>query len=63
MKTIVIVLSLAVSGIAISSAYTSAQASRMNGKGGWCSSGANCMQDRYIAATKNSKTKSKKTGM
>ncbi len=62
MKTIAVVLSLVVSGIAISAAYTSAQASRMNGKGGWCSSGSNCMQDRYKASTAKA-AKSKKSGM
>jgi hypothetical protein len=40
-------LSLAVSGIAISAAYTSAQASKMNGKGSMCSEGSNCMSARY----------------
>ena len=48
MKTIAIVLSLAVSGIAISSAYNSAYADRMNGKA-TCGQSI-CMQDRYKAA-------------
>jgi hypothetical protein len=45
-KTIAVVLTLAISGIAISAAYTEAYASRMNGKGGWCSEGTNCMSGR-----------------
>jgi hypothetical protein len=64
MKTVVLVLSLAVSGIGISAAYTSAQAGRMNGKGMGCSTGTNCMQDRYNAATKKTNAaKPKKSGM
>jgi hypothetical protein len=51
MKTIAVVMSLAVSGIAVSGAYSSAFASRMNGKGSSCSEGSNCMSDRYKAAT------------
>jgi hypothetical protein len=52
-KTIAVVLTLAISGIAISAAYTDAYASRMNGKGGWCSEGTNCMSGRAkIAAAK-----------
>ena len=52
-KTIAVVLTLAISGIAISAAYTEAYASRMNGKGGWCSEGTNCMSGRAkIAAAK-----------
>ena len=51
MKTFAVILSLAISGIAISSAYSSAYASRMNGKGSMCSEGTNCMSDRYKAAT------------
>jgi hypothetical protein len=54
MKTIAVILSLAISGIAISSVYTSAYASRMNGKGGWCSEGTNCMSARYKMTTKKS---------
>jgi hypothetical protein len=37
---------------------TEASASKMNGKGSQCSTGANCMQDRYYAAKrKEAKTK------
>ena len=46
MKTIAVFLTLAISGIAISASYSSAYASRMNGKGGWCSEGSNCMSGR-----------------
>jgi hypothetical protein len=35
MKTIAVVLTLAISGIAISAAYTEAYASRMNGRMTW----------------------------
>jgi len=52
MKTIAVILSLAISGIAVSAAYTSAYASRMNGKGMGCSEGTNCMSARAKAATK-----------
>jgi hypothetical protein len=38
-KTIVVVLSLAISGVAISAAYFDAYASRMNGWGNGCSDG------------------------
>ena len=51
MKTIAVVLSLAISGLAISTTYNSAYASRMNGKGSTCSEGTNCMSARYKAAT------------
>jgi hypothetical protein len=37
---------------------TEALASKMNGKGSQCSTGTNCMQDRYYAAKKKeAKTK------
>jgi hypothetical protein len=62
MKTIAIVLSLAVSGIAVSAAYTSAYATRMNGKGSMCSDGSNCMSARYKMATKKPQTAKPKKG-
>jgi hypothetical protein len=34
-------------------------ANRMNGKGGWCSSGMNCMPERYQAAMKKQGKKPK----
>ena len=37
-----------------------ASANKMNGKGSGCSSGMNCMQDRYYAATKTTPPKKKK---
>lgn len=46
MKSIAMVLSLAVSGIAVSGTYSSALASKMNGRGGMCSDGAGCMSDK-----------------
>jgi hypothetical protein len=62
MKTITIVFFLTVSAVAISGAYNSALAdSRMTGKGPWCSSGMNCMADRYQGATaKAAKAKTQK---
>jgi hypothetical protein len=52
-KTIVIILTLAISGIATSATYTTASAdSRMSGSNYYCSSGSNCMSDRYQAAMK-----------
>ena len=57
MKTFAVVVSLAASTIVISGAYSAAHAdARMTGAPYWCSSGMNCMQDRYYAATK-AKTK------
>jgi hypothetical protein len=50
-KTIVVVLSLAISGVAISAAYFDAYASRMDGKGNGCSDGNLCMRGKYKAAT------------
>jgi hypothetical protein len=43
---------LAVAGLSIPASIftTEASASKMNGKGSTCSSGMNCMQDRYHAA-------------
>jgi hypothetical protein len=58
MKTIAVVISLAVSTIAVSGPYQAAYAdSRMTGSPYWCSSGMNCMQDRYNAATGAAKAK------
>jgi hypothetical protein len=59
MKTITIVLTIAISGTALSAAYTSAYASRMNGKGSTCSEGTNCMSERYKAATAKPKAPAK----
>ena len=55
MKLIVAVfatLLLALLGLSIPNPIfsTEASANRMNGKGSMCSSGMNCMQDRYYAA-------------
>jgi hypothetical protein len=47
MKTIAVVIALAISGIVVTGG---ANASRMNGKGGWCSEGSNCMSARAKAA-------------
>jgi hypothetical protein len=58
-KTIAIVLTFAISGIAISAASTSAYASKMNGKGSGCSEGTNCMSARYKAATAKPKAPAK----
>jgi hypothetical protein len=64
MKTFAVILSLAISGIAISSAYTEAYASRMNGKGMDCSEGTNRMSARYKMATEKPKWPSpSKTGI
>ena len=53
MKTFAIVLTFAISGIATSATYTPASAdSRMSGSNHYCSSGMNCMSDRYQAAMK-----------
>ena len=61
MKKIVVAISLAVSALAITSAYKAAYAdSRMTGSPYWCSSGMNCMQDRYNAATRAAKAKAQK---
>jgi hypothetical protein len=61
MKKIVVAVSLAISAIAIFSAYNAAYAdSRMTGSPYWCSSGMNCMQDRYNAATRAAKAKAQK---
>jgi hypothetical protein len=58
MKAIAIVISLAVSGIAISGA---AHADTRMTTGYMCSSGMNCMSDRYKAATaKAAKAKTQK---
>jgi hypothetical protein len=46
-KKLAFVLSLVVSGIALSSAYTSAHAGKMNGKDGMCSDGPNCGSNTY----------------
>ncbi len=54
---------LAVLGLSIPSPIltTEASASKMNGKGMGCSTGTNCMQDRYYAAKRNeAKPKNKK---
>jgi hypothetical protein len=48
MKAMAIVITFAISTVAISGA---ANASRMNGKGGWCSEGTNCMSARAKSAT------------
>jgi hypothetical protein len=56
-KTVLMVLSLAIAGVAISSGYFDANATRMNGKGSMCSDGSNCMSARYKAATAKSKSK------
>jgi hypothetical protein len=55
LKKIVLILSLTVSSIAVSGAYTSADASKMNGKGGMCSDGANCMANKYQNAAAGKK--------
>jgi len=55
MKAIAITIAVAVSGTAISAAYTDAYASRMNGKGSACSDGMNCMAARHKAATSKAK--------
>jgi hypothetical protein len=61
MKTIAVIISLAASTIAIFGAFSSARAdSRMTGAPYWCSSGMNCMQDRYNAATRAAKAKMQK---
>jgi hypothetical protein len=62
MKTVIIALSLAISGVAISAAYSDAYASRMNGKGSMCSDGAGCHAAKYKNATKAHVAKPKKTG-
>jgi hypothetical protein len=46
MKTIAVVLTLAISGIAISAAYTEAYASRMNGRRSLCSDDVGCTTAR-----------------
>jgi hypothetical protein len=56
MKAIAVVLTFAIASIAISASYNSAYASRMNGKGGWCSEGTNCMSGRAKMAIKKSHT-------
>jgi hypothetical protein len=63
MKSIAVVISLVVSTIAISGVYNSARADTRMTTGYTCSSGFNCMSDRYKAATsKAAKAKaSKKT--
>jgi hypothetical protein len=50
-------LLLAVLGLSIPNSIfsTAASASRMNGKGSMCSTGTNCMQDRYYAAKRKGK--------
>jgi hypothetical protein len=53
MRAIVIIVTLAISGIATSATYTTASAdSRMSGSNHYCSAGMNCMSDRYQAAMK-----------
>ena len=64
-KTIIVALSLAISGVAISAAYFDAYASRMNGKGSMCSDGMGCHAARHKAATAKAKAhvvKPKKMG-
>jgi hypothetical protein len=62
MKTIAFVLTLAFSSTIIGAAYTTAHASRMNGKGMGCSEGVNCMSARYKTATKKPHMAKPKTG-
>jgi hypothetical protein len=55
MKTIAVVLTLAISGIAISAAYTEAYASRMNGRRSLCSDDVGCNSARAKYAIARSK--------
>jgi hypothetical protein len=64
-KTIVVALSLAISGVAISAAYFDAYASRMNGRGNGCSDGNLCMSAKHKTTTAKTKAqviKPKKMG-
>jgi hypothetical protein len=47
--------SVALAVFCLSIFTTQASANRMNGKGGWCSEGMNCMSDRAKAAMAKSR--------